>query len=172
MTIHEYHVSEGVSQAYQRSNWYTDIMRKKWGAGVLYIIPKNDPRQMDGIDVIVCPNNLPRRFSLDNKFREKLWNDVLLEVYSNEETRRIGWTGADLKCDLIGYWYVEARGGFLISWPQLHSVWQENAVAWITEFGIKQSLNESGGRKWTTVNVPIPVREIEAAGIEIEWVEA
>lgn len=170
--VHEYHASESGAQRHQRSSWYSNIIRKKWGAGGLYIIPKNDPRQMQGVDVIASPCDLyPKQFTLDNKFREKLWDDVLLELLSNEETERLGWTCGDLKCDFIGYWFVETRGGFLISWPSLRAAWESNAASWTGEFGVKRSYNESGGRKWTTVNVPVPVRELESAGVVLEWLD-
>ncbi len=163
---HNFANSKHVAQGHERSEWYRQLLRQAWPCGGVVRYNDDLALQERGVDVTLELND-GRSIILDNKFREKVWDDFALEFMSDQENNKAGWIERDLICDFIGYWFVPTQHGFLLPWAQLKPAWNKNRETWKTGYGVVPVRNRDGGRTWTTLVVFVDRRKLEEAKVEI-----
>lgn len=117
--------------------------------------------QRGGIDrVVVLASG--KTLTVDEKVRDKDWNDFLWEYLSDRDRGIPGWCDKDLACDYIAYAFVPSKRCFLLPAQQLRRAWAENGVAWITyanrgETGYR--IVDANNGRYFTRSVAVPLRE-------------
>lgn len=87
----------------------------------------------------------------------KYYPDILIEFLSDADRRAPGWAVKDLACDFFNYSIVPIGQAFLLPVSALQGAWRKCGELWIKEFGELAALNSYNGRKWRTLNCPVPV---------------
>lgn len=95
------------------------------------IITVNDlKRQKQGIDKIIILEN-GKQITIDEKKRKKDYGDMLLEEWSNEGKKKIGWTGdPDKVTDYIAYIILPSHKIFMLPYELLQRAWVANWEDW------------------------------------------
>lgn len=110
--------------------------------------------QRGGIDRVVTLAS-GKTLTIDEKVRYKDYGDILLEYWSSEERRVLGWVAKDLACDYIAYAIIPSSKCYLLPFQPLRSAWRDNAKEWVGKY--KRIEAENAGYKTVSVGVPIPV---------------
>lgn len=124
--------------------------------------------QRAGIDRTVVMSNskvikIDEKVRARNKITGRVYSDIALEYWSNEERRVRGWVCKSLLCDYIAYAIAPLGKCYLLPVPQLRRAWIENGKAWVKRFPIVRAVNENGGSRYTTVSVAVPPGVLMAA---------
>lgn len=154
MTIHNFAESLLRSHSYADAPWWEEVYRSYFGDRFESM---QDMRgdgwwQKAGIDRFVSLSN-GRRISVDEKVREKDWEDILLEYDSTGSYD--GWMVKPLGCDYIAYAFAPSRRCFLLPYDQLKAAWQANKAQWYAECRTVEAPNERYITR--SLAVPIPV---------------
>jgi hypothetical protein len=120
------------------------------------------PRQKQGIDRLLNLSN-GKTLTIDEKKRKEVYNDILLEVLSNEEYNTPGWMEKDLSIDYLAYAFMPIQRCYLFPWPMLRRAWLQYGDKWRAEYGYKRSWTGVGSAVYHTVNVPIPIDVLRRA---------
>lgn len=118
--------------------------------------------QRGGIDRIVILEG-GKQLYVDQKMRDKDWDDFALEYWSDRERKTPGWIEKDSACDYVAYAFKPSRRCYLLPFQQLRSAWVKNNRDWIDAFPSFSVPNETKGRRWTTVCVGVPISVVLSA---------
>ena len=110
--------------------------------------------QRMGIDRIILLAN-GAVLKIDEKKRDAVYNDILLEYVSVDTTKAPGWMEKDLSIDYLAYAFMPTKTVYLFSWPVLRRAWLHYRKKWIVNFRRVEALNN--GYKTISVAVPINV---------------
>ena len=123
-------------------------------------VERNDEynaKQLDGIDVSI---HLPTRriLRIDEKVREKVYNDILLEDFSNIEGEIKGWMWKILNIHFVAYLFKPIKTAYFLPWKELQSLFFEKRDFWLTQYPYKRAKNYIDGKfVYTTLSFPIPI---------------
>lgn len=112
-------------------------------------------QQMLGIDKKLIFKN-KHSVNVDEKKRRKDYGDILLEEYSNFDTKRIGWLGKEKYTDYITYVIMPTRKVYFLPFLLLQKVWLQNYKEWLIKYGRKFAINDG----YKTSNIPVPTQEL------------
>lgn len=166
---HNFAISHKVAEQKEASEWYRVLLQTNIpGFRELKIIKKGHHLQAVGGDVIVVLGS-GHHIMIDNKFRSfpsTKYSDILLETVADRAANAPGWVVKNLKCHYIGYWFSD-QCGYLLDWQFLSAAWHFNGDSWTKRFNsiVSPNQDEKSGRRWDTINVPVPIRELEGAGV-------
>jgi hypothetical protein len=107
--------------------------------------------QYKGIDKILHFSN-GHSYYVDEKKRRKDYGDILIEEYSNFETKRIGWISKEHYTDYISYIVYPTKIMYILPFLILQRVWLQNYNEWQLQYGRKFAQNDG----YTTSNIAIP----------------
>lgn len=108
--------------------------------------------QRNGIDrVIVLASGQILR--IDEKKRERTYNDILLEYVSRDTTGAPGWIEKDLTIEYLAYAFMDTRKVYLLDWHALRRAWKRNGNAWKQRYGSRKAVN----RTYNTLSCPVPI---------------
>jgi hypothetical protein len=118
--------------------------------------------QRQGIDRILHLKN-GAVYRVDEKKRRrskktgKLYNDLLLELYSDLDRQTPGWTIDEQKvCDFVAYALPpELQQCFFLPFPLLRMAFARHLESWRKQFGVRDVPNDFNGRQWVTRNIPV-----------------
>ena len=91
--------------------------------------PGDYASQRMGIDRVLLLSN-GKVLKIDEKKREKEYNDILLEYLSNDQTNAPGWIEKDLAIDYLAYAFIQSRRCYLFPWAILRRAWMDNRQDW------------------------------------------
>ena len=126
----------------------------------------NTQAQRLGIDRFVHLSS-GRTLRIDEKKREKVYPDILLEVVSVDTSGAPGWMEKDLQIDYLAYAFMPIRTAYLFDWPMLRRAWLAKKEEWTSRFGTKKAPNAG----YWTISVPVPIRELRAAVASASMIE-
>jgi hypothetical protein len=119
--------------------------------------------QRAGIDRSIILEN-SKQILIDEKVRGKnkktgiIYEDILLEYWSNFEQKIPGWICKSLRADYIAYAIAPLGICYLLPIPQLQKVWKINGDFWKRIYPTIKAENKNDyGNFWTTISVGIPV---------------
>jgi len=118
--------------------------------------------QRMGIDRSIILSNA-KQITIDEKVRFKAYNDIALEYLSDKERNLPGWVCKPLQCDYIAYAIAPLGKCYLLPVIQLQMAWEAHKERWfsITDFRINaENWCPHTQRKWTTVSLGCPVKEV------------
>lgn len=120
--------------------------------------------QRAGIDRTVVLQNA-KVIYIDEKVRgrnrktQRVYDDILLEVFSDVERKRDGWVSKPLQADYIAYLIAPLGKCYLLPVLQLQLAWSRHGREWM-EMGARYQGGfakvEAPNRGWTTVSVAVP----------------
>ena len=85
----------------------------------------------------------------------KVYEDIALEVISNDRTGRPGWVTEPLLADYIAYAIIPLGRCFLLPVLQLQEAWRRHGEAWTRRYRTRKARNSDRG--YSTIFVPVPV---------------
>lgn len=117
---------------------------------------KNDPQsQFNGIDKILYKGE--KKILLEEKIRFKSYNDILLEEYSNYETRRIGWLSENKLTQILIYYVVPQNTVYVIKFKELLKFYLKYHQEWLSLYCRSYAYNKT----FTTTNIAVPVEVLK-----------
>ena len=156
--VHAFRDSLRRSETQVDAAWWEAVYRKAFPTMTAAVPIRQDGwAQRGGIDrVIVLASG--KTLTVDEKVRQKDFNDVLLEYWSNTERRIPGWVAKDLACDFVAYAYLETQRCFLLPFHLLRRAWKQHGREWVSkaereEEGYKKVVAQNRGYTTTSVAV-------------------
>ena len=114
--------------------------------------------QRQGVDRSVTLNS-SKQILVDEKMRERAYDDILLEYESNNVTGSPGWVRKPLQADYIAYYIKPAHIVYMLPVIQLQGAWTKHGAAWLKKHGTKEAVNDG----YKTLNCPVPVKVLFSA---------
>jgi hypothetical protein len=147
------------SHAHGDASWWFEVYRKAFpGLRASVNVRKDGWAQRGGIDRVLTLSS-GRTITVDEKVREKVWQDILLERWSDEERKIPGWVQKPLACDFIAYAFVPSATCYLFPTPTLQRAWRLKGLEWIET---RQEIRAQN-KGYVTVSVAIPIQELLSA---------
>lgn len=112
----------------------------------------NTASQRMGIDRVIHLSN-GKCLYVDEKKRDKVYSDILLEYVSVDTTDAPGWMEKDLAIDYLAYAFMPTRVCYLFPWPMLRRAWLAFKVQWKAKYEHKPGKNAN----YTTWSVAVPI---------------
>lgn len=163
--IHDF--TESLARSHKASNLpiWEEMYRKAFYNFQAMIDHRPDgEHQRAGIDRSVILEN-SKQILIDEKVRGrnqitgKVYDDILLEFWSDTERKKPGWVCKPLRSDYIAYAIAPLGIGYLLPVPQLQSAWRIYSAKWLREGHIKLTRNPG----WITSSIPVTVPVLFAA---------
>lgn len=92
-----------------------------------------------------------------NKISNRVYTDIALEEFSDEERQVPGWVIKPLLCDYIAYAIAPLGKCYLLPVIQLQTAWLANSSQWKENSRPLRAKNSFNGRKWTTLSWGVAV---------------
>lgn len=162
MSQHNFQEYLDKSHEIEKMPFWDDVYKQLFPGFLLQAAhPDDGPHQRSGIDRTVLMRN-SEQVLVDEKVRARnkngeVYDDILIEAWSDEKRRVRGWTFKELKCDYIAYAIAPLGICYLIKFDKLKETCIENYIEWSKEYGFRYAKNTS----WVTTNIPIPVSVLE-----------
>lgn len=151
--LHNFEESLALSNSYADAEFWTDVYREAFPTLRSCVCVRQDGwAQRAGIDRVLtleCGRTIP----VDEKAREKVWPDILLEDWSDFERKKPGWVQKPLLCEFINYAFVPSKTAYLLPTQTLQRAWRLNGSAWTETYGHRAAKNNG----YTTTSVPVPI---------------
>ncbi len=155
MSIHTFGRSLALSHEYADAPWWLDIYREAFPGLEQAVSMRSDGfAQRAGIDRRLVLSS-GASVDVDEKVRDKDYDDFFLEYWSDRDRRTKGWVAKDLACHYIAYAFIPSGRCYLLPFQALRVAWARNREQWVAEYGYRDALNDG----WVTRGccVPIPV---------------
>ena len=164
--VHDFHASLVLSETVADAPWWEEVYRSAF----LYFesmerVLGNTPEQHAGIDRIIRLKGDGVVY-VDEKVRHTDYDDVLLELWSSEEHKTLGWAGKPLVCDYIAYVFLPSKRCYLFPFPQLQLALWNHWDDWRHKYKTVKSPN----RGYTTSSLAVPIAVLQQAIIEAGFV--
>jgi len=153
-----------LAQSHAASDWsgWETVYRAAFPAFSAMIDHRADgEHQRAGIDRSIILTN-SKQILIDEKVRGRnrltgaVYDDILLEVWSDERAKSPGWVVKAIRADYIAYLIAPLQRCYLLPVIQLQAAWQRHGKEWTRTYGTKRSQN----RSWVTASVPVPVEKL------------
>lgn len=118
----------------------------------------NTQSQRLGIDRILHLSS-GRTLYIDEKKRESVYSDILLEYLSVDTTGAPGWIEKPLHIDYLAYAFMPTRCAYLFPWHVLQRAWRVNKQRWMSAY--KPVVAQNNG--YRTHSLPIPIAVLQNA---------
>jgi hypothetical protein len=166
--VHSFEESLALSQSYAEAPWWLDVYRTAFPTLCSCVnVRKDGWAQRGGIDRVLTLE-CGRTVKIDEKVRTRVWNDILLERWSDEARKTAGWIQKPLACEFIAYAFVPIATCYLLPTVTLQRAWRLHGRTWAQKYQEVRAQN----RGYVTVSVPVPIGELFAAladAMKIEW---
>jgi hypothetical protein len=93
------------------------------------------------------------------KFREEVYDDVLIERYHEDlldGTMRAGWINLPLQCSRFMYAFVPIEMMWVMAFSDLQRAYKDNREEWIKRYALPPTTK--GNRNYKTVSIGVPIR--------------
>lgn len=153
---HDFRERLAFSQNASHEAFWGAVYRKAFPGMVGNIITPNDTAsQLMGVDrLLYLSNNHVLR--IDEKKRDSVYPDILLEYLSNSKTGSPGWIEKDLAIDYLAYAFMPTRKVYLLPWQILRVAWETNKRIWKSKHKEIRAQNKG----YVTISVAVPTREV------------
>ena len=166
---HNFEKSLKMSHEAEDLPFWGEVYRKAFPGMVAMVNHREDGEwQRAGIDRSLILKN-SKQILIDekvrgrNKLTGKVYTDIALEYWSDEERQSPGWVCKPLRADYIAYAIAPIGKCYLLPVIQLQIAWNENSSEWIENYRRIKARNKYNGNVWTTISVPVPVSELFSA---------
>lgn len=121
--------------------------------------------QRMGIDRLILLSN-GKTLYIDEKKRERVYNDILLEYLSVDRTGAPGWMEKDLSIDYLAYAFMPTKVCYLFPWDMLRRAWRAYGETWKATY-IPHVKGANNG--YTTWSVAVPIKVVQRA-VRSAWI--
>ena len=158
MTSHDFQTC--LSKSHAAEDWpvWETIYRRAFPDFAAMINHRQDGwHQRQGIDRSVVLTN-SKQILIDEKARGrnaktgKVYDDIALEYWSDEQRRIPGWVCKPLMADYIAYAILPLGRCYILPVLQLQEAWRRNGDSWVRSYPPIIAENAT----WTTVSVGVP----------------
>lgn len=118
----------------------------------------NTTSQRMGVDRVLHLSN-GKTLYVDEKKRERVYDDILLEYLSVDKTGAPGWMEKDLSIDFLAYAFMPTKVCHLFPWPMLRRAWLRYGDEWKNVYPHKPGHNDG----YTTWSVAVPILVVRRA---------
>jgi hypothetical protein len=118
----------------------------------------NTTSQRMGVDRVLHLSN-GRTLYIDEKKREREYDDILLEYVSVDSTGAPGWMEKDLSIDYLAYAFMPSKRCYLFPWLMLRRAWMRFGEDWKQQHRIVQARNNG----YSTWSVAVPIAVVQQA---------
>lgn len=166
--VHDFQASLRRSQEQADAPWWGEVYRRAFpDFDGMHCVRDDGWAQRGGIDRVVVLRS-GKTVTIDEKVRDKDYDDILLEYWSDYERRTKGWVAKELACDFIAYAFVPSQTCYLLPALALRRAWREHWRHWVETFRRVEARN----RGYTTVSVAVPIDELFLAidaALRVQW---
>jgi hypothetical protein len=166
--VHDFEQSLARSQAQADAPWWLEVYRTAFPDLASSVSVREDGwAQRGGIDRVLTLAS-GRTLTIDEKVRDKVWPDILLELWSDKGKKVKGWAVKPLAIDYIAYAFVPSRQCYLLPFQTLRRAWRLNAKQWWDRYPHIEAKN----RGYVTESIAIPVGVLMTAmgdAMRVEW---
>ena len=165
MSPHDF--AESLAKSHAAEDWpvWETIYRRAFPGFVAMVNHRQDGwHQRQGIDRSVTLAN-SKQILIDEKARwrnaktGKVYEDIALEYWSDEQRKVPGWVCKSLLADYIAYAIVPLGRCYLLPVIQLQAAWAQHKDVWLRQYRSIRAENTT----WTTVSLAVPVAPLFAA---------
>ena len=159
MSTHDFSERLAYSEEASADEFWEAVYRKAFPDMIAQVPCMGDTQaQRLGIDRFVHLSS-GRVLRIDEKKREKVYPDILLETISVDRTGAPGWMEKDLQIDYLAYAFMPIKKVYLFDWLMLKRAWAEKGAEWRRRFPERAAQN----RDYRTLSVPVPIDELRHA---------
>jgi hypothetical protein len=158
--MHEFRKSLAISHAAADLPIWEECYRQFFGSRLVHIqdLRHDGFHQRSGVDrALMMRNGIT--ILVDEKYRPKMYKDIFLEFWSDQQRRIEGWVVKDSLCHYLAYAVGPLGVCYLFPMLQLQYLWEKNNDRWRKQYGEKRVRNQD----WITVGTPVPVEDIFGA---------
>ena len=150
--------SEDLAREIEHSNdsRWERIYKELFPDMISYTREYNQESQKQGIDRIIRFRNQDT-ITIDEKVRYKEYNDIALEHWSSFEDKVLGWCLKPLDCDYILYVFWQSCRYYLMPFPELRRLFEENFDIWRKQFTVLSTKNQGTNINYTTISICVPI---------------
>jgi len=117
----------------------------------------NTVGQRRGVDRLIYLAN-DRVLRIDEKKREEVYDDILLEFLSVDTTGAAGWIEKNLAIDYLAYAFMPDKRVYLFDWLMLRRVWVNFGEGWKRQYPIIKAQNNG----YQTHSVAVPIETLRS----------
>lgn len=155
--IHDFNERLKYSEESSAESFWLAIYKKAFPNFVNFMpCPADTQSQRMGIDRIILLAN-GKIIRIDEKKREKIYPDILLEFESNNVSGAVGWIEKDLFIDYLAYAFMESKTVYLFPWDLLRRTWIHYKPAWIVKYKTIIAKNKN----YSTSSVAVPIEVLQ-----------
>jgi hypothetical protein len=157
---HQFKESLAKSHAAEDNPIWEQIYRRAFPDFEAMVNHRQDgPHQRAGIDRSVIMTNakqilIDEKARYKNEITGKIYDDILLEVYSDEKRQTEGWVTKPLLADYIAYAILPLGKCYLLPVIQMQKAWKEHGKKWRKEYREVRAQNNG----WVTLSCPVKPR--------------
>lgn len=154
--VHSFDQSLVKSHELEDNPIWREVYEKAYPTMVAMVNHRQDgDHQRLGVDRSITLAN-SKQILIDEKARYKnangtVYEDILLEVWSDKERKTEGWVQKSLIADYIAYAILPLGICYMLPVVQLQNAWRAHSAEWIDRFGLREAVNTS----WITVSCPV-----------------
>ena len=165
---HDFHESLALSETIADEPWWETVYRRAFPYfKSMEFVPSGTPEQLAGIDRIIRIKGGGVIY-VDEKVRHTDYGDILLELWSSEEHKTMGWAGKPLLCDYVAYAFMPSKRCYLFPFPLLQRALWNHWDEWKRRYKTVGATN----RGYTTQSLAVPIATLQQAITEagfIQW---
>lgn len=167
---HNFQDSLAFSHAAEDLPFWAEVYREAFPTMRVMVNHRQDgAHQRMGIDRSIILES-SKQIRIDEKVRGRnkktgrVYTDIALEYWSDEEREVPGWVCKPLLCDYIAYAIAPLGVCYLLPVEPLQSAWRRNSEQWLAENHSIKAENQCRftGRWWTTVSVCLEPKDLFA----------
>ena len=157
--VHDFRERLRFSERASDEPFWQAVYRKAFpGMVTMSLCPGNTQAQRIGIDRVITLSS-GKILRIDEKKREKVYQDILLEYLSVDATGAPGWIEKDLLIDFLAYAFMPTQRVYLFPWEMLRRAWLQFGGKWKEEYPHIEAKNNG----YSTWSVPVPIRVLRSA---------
>lgn len=157
--VHDFRERLAWSETQSHEPFWDAVYRKAFPDMVNHMLCSGDTSsQRQGIDRVIHLSS-GKNIHIDEKKREKVWTDILLEYISNDRTCAPGWMEKDLTIDYLAYAFMPTKRCYLFPWPILRRAWLHYRGAWMDTYERVPAQNNG----YRTYSLAIPIDILQRA---------
>jgi hypothetical protein len=156
--IHDFNERNAFSLKASDEPFWEAVYRKAFPNMTSMTINNDLALQRIGIDRVIELSN-GRTLHIDEKKRDRVYQDILLEYLSNDRTGAPGWVEKDLAIDYLAYAFMPTQRCYLYPWPLLRRAWIRYGEEWRRTYPPKKAENAT----YNTWSTPVPIPELRKA---------
>lgn len=159
--MNEHNFTTSLAYSHNAADWpgWEKIYRAAFPEFAAMIDHRQDGwHQRQGVDRSVILKN-SKQILIDEKVRDRnaktgrIYTDIALEYWSDEQREIPGWVCKSLMADYIAYAILPLGCCYLLPVPQLQKSWLQYKDKWLNLYPLIRAQNTD----WVTVSVGVPV---------------